>query len=119
VDLFSEAYDVYMGCPSDKTDPREIEPGHPGFLGNPFYDGSFQENLLWFKHYFLERLERDRRFRKSVLSLHGCRLGCVCDIGTYCHAHIVADWINENYGEHQHLFQYQLQEINKNLRQAN
>lgn len=114
VNLFVDpSYDVYMGRSWDGTDPRLIAPGNHGYLGNPFTDGNFEDNLLRFKHYFLDRLEHEQRFRKSVLALHGCRLGCVCDLGRSCHAHIIADWINENYREHQHLFQYCLEDLNK------
>jgi hypothetical protein len=94
VNLFVSSYDVYVDGPDDGRDPREIPVGQPGFLGNPFSDGSAEDNLYQYKRYFLERISTDDRFKKAVMSIYGLRLGCVSDPDQYSHGRFVAEWLN-------------------------
>jgi len=93
VDLFRESYDVYVGCPRDGVDPRELAPGTPGFLGNPFVEGTPEENLNRYRNYFMDRVLNDRRFKLAVLSLYGRRLGCICSLSS-CHAQVIVQWLH-------------------------
>lgn len=101
VNLFAHPYQSYVGKRSDGSDPREVRVGDPGFLGNPFEDGTGEDNYLRFKHYFLERVDNDRRFRLAVLSLYGRNLGCVCEQPCEnCHANVIVEWIDAHYKEY-------------------
>jgi hypothetical protein len=94
VNLFRNPYDVYIGSPRDGRDPREIQPGAPGFLGNPFTTGTPEENLEDFRRYFRRRLQSDRQFRLAVAAIRGRRLGCVClEDEPHCHGHVISDWL--------------------------
>jgi hypothetical protein len=113
VNLFHETHAVYMGMPYNFQDPRDIRVGDPGFLGNPFTEGTEEENLLRFKNYFLQRVKEDLSFRQSVLSVYGQNLGCVCSLiheeNHECHANFVAEWINSHYNEYCELLDPELE----------
>lgn len=92
VNIYTHQFDAFIGEPHDERDPRTLRVGEHGFLGNPFRDGSPEENLARYEAYFLERVRTDRRFRLAVLSLYGKRLGCYCE-GDACHGEIIAEWL--------------------------
>lgn len=95
VNLFKgEPYDTYMGGPDDDRSPIELRVGEMGYLGNPFKDGTPECNFEQFKEYFLNRMNTDPLFRKSVVSLRGSRLGCLRDPDANCHASFIAEYIN-------------------------
>ena len=96
VDIFTSPYEAYIGGPHDGSDPRELEPGQLGFLGNPFTPGSLEDRLARFEDYFKQRMADDQRFRLAVLSLYGRRLGCFCE-DERCHGEIIADWLEAHY----------------------
>jgi hypothetical protein len=94
VNLYNEGYDVYVGSPRDGLDPREVQPGDYGFLGNPFADmADSDEAIAAYRDYFLDRVRNDRRFRLAVLAIRGKRLGCFCEEGERCHAEAIAEWL--------------------------
>jgi hypothetical protein len=93
VNVFREAYDVYVGSPSDGKDPREVPPGGYGFLGNPFTEGDQEEQIELFRDYFLKRIEEDRQFRLAVQAIRGRRLGCFCSPST-CHAQVIVSYLD-------------------------
>jgi hypothetical protein len=96
VNVYEESYDVYVGSPSDGTNPRDIQPGEYGFLGNPFEDmADRKESIDTYCRYFAQRLAEDRRFRFAVLAIRGKRLGCFCEEGEVCHADIIASWLEK------------------------
>lgn len=106
VNLFASSYDAYVGSPSDGTDPRQVPPGAPGFLGNPFEDGTSEDNLIRFRHYFLDRVSHDRRFRLAVLSLYGRRLGCTCEQpDENCHGTVIVEWLENHHREYRQQFE--------------
>lgn len=94
VNVYYHAYDVYVGNPQGGTDPRELQPGEYGFLGNPWNHLSDPgEAQRKYEKYFLQRVRKDRRFRLAVLSLQGQRLGCFCEEGQGCHADFLKRWL--------------------------
>lgn len=105
VNLFLSTYDIYVGGPDDNSDPRQIAVGQPGFLGNPFTDGSPEDNLLKYQAYFLQRLDDDPQFRKAVYSMYGRRLGCVDDPDKNNHGTFLAQWLNAHRAECQRFLQ--------------
>jgi hypothetical protein len=88
-------FDVYCGRPRGGRDPRQVPPGQPGFLGNPFPLGSDsrEESIARFREYFLARVESDERFRASVLACRGKTLACFCKPRA-CHVDVVAAWLD-------------------------
>jgi len=94
VDLFHSSYDANVGSPPGDIDPRTLPPGKPGFLGNPFTEGTAEENLAAYRKYFLKRVLTDRCFKLAVLSLYGGRLGCICSLNQWCHAHVIVEWLH-------------------------
>lgn len=103
VHIYGAPFHAYIGSPHDEGDPRELRVGEYGFLGNPFTDGTPEENLARFEAYFRERVRSDRRFRLAVLSLYGRNLGCICD-GESCHGEVIADWLEEQRSQHRAWF---------------
>lgn len=65
-----EHYDIYIGRTGHGLD---------GYYGNPFWDGTKEENLRRFETYFLQRVVEDSEYRHRVLTVRGKRLGCFCD----------------------------------------
>jgi len=84
VNIYKAKYDVYCGRPGK---------GQDGYFGNPYTDGSKIDNILKFRKYFYDRLEKDLVYREKVLGLRGKRLGCFC-APRLCHCHVIADWID-------------------------
>lgn len=94
VNLFASSYDVYIGSPTSGADPRTLQPGEYGFLGNPFCSGSVVENNQKFRDYFLERVKTDIYFNRAVTALYGKRLGCLGNPRN-SHGNIILDWLND------------------------
>lgn len=84
VNLYKEPFDVYVGRPGK---------GQSGYFGNPFNDGTREENISRFKFYFHERLRKDMEFKARVMSLKGKALGCFCKPKP-CHGNVIADYLN-------------------------
>lgn len=84
VNIYKEEFDVYIGRSGH---------GYDGYFGNPFSQGSREDNIKLFKKYFHERIKTDPEFRKKVLQLKGKRLGCFCHPKP-CHGDIIAQYLN-------------------------
>lgn len=93
VNLFRERHHVYIGNPVE-GDPRDVPPGGLGFLGNPFTEGSKDEQIELFRVYFHERIAGDPFFRRAVLAIRGKQLGCFCS-PRGCHGEVIAEWLNQ------------------------
>lgn len=84
VNIYKEKYDVYCGRPGK---------GQDGYFGNPYREGTREENIQRFIEYFYDRLEKDLVYKEKVMELKGKRLGCFCS-PKLCHCHVMADWID-------------------------
>lgn len=76
-------YDVFIGRAGH---------GERGYYGNPYYDGTREENIRRFREYFAHRIETDPEFRQRVLALRGKRLGCFC-APRPCHGDVYVAWL--------------------------
>ena len=96
----NESFDAYIG---------RAGRGWQGAFGNPHRGPGAIEK---FRAYFLERVERDREFRASVLALPArakepgrLRLACFCALAGgitgdwpkpyICHGQVIAAWLDE------------------------
>ena len=107
VNLSNETYDVYIGRGIEYHThmlAKGINPGVKGWLGNPHPIGwcdicstyhTRDECIERFEEDFFRKIRSDAVFRKSVLSLHGKRLGCYCKPKN-CHGDIIKQWIDSN-----------------------
>ena len=85
VNLRKEPYDVYIG--------RGNKYNHKGMFGNPYSEGTREQNIALFKEYFYERIFNDKEFEKRVLELKDKVLGCFCK-PLPCHGDIIAEYLN-------------------------
>jgi hypothetical protein len=79
-----------------RTDKFDVYIGRPSLFGNPFKIGRDRDRdqvIKKFKDYFYRRLEVDSTFKRGVLNLKGCRLGCYCKPDA-CHGDIIAEYLN-------------------------
>lgn len=80
------------------ADPETYEYcGRPTIFGNPFRvgkDGTRIEVIAKYIDYFFDRIQRDRDFKKRVISLKGKRIGCWCS-PELCHLHVIATYLDE------------------------
>lgn len=81
VNKSKERYDVYIG--------RGTPFGNPYIIGP---DGSREEVIAKYKTYFYERIERDERFLRQVMTLKNKVLGCHCK-PLACHGDIIKDFL--------------------------
>lgn len=84
VNIHTDDFDFYIG---------RAGRGYDGYFGNPFADGSREQNIERFKTYFMERVQHEQDFRERALAMRECRLGCFC-APQPCHGHIIAAWID-------------------------
>lgn len=84
VNIRKEPYDVYIGRAGH---------GQEGQFGNPYKDGTREENIKNYKIYFYNKIKNDIFFRNSILALRGKKLGCFCKEKA-CHGDIIADYLN-------------------------
>lgn len=98
VNIRKEECDVYIGRGPGGTHMLSpaIMIGSRGWLGNPWSDGTREENIEKFEETFLERV-KDPEFREAVLALHLKKLGCWC-APKPCHGNIIARWIDHTIG---------------------
>lgn len=83
-------YDVYCGRAG--RDPRTGE-WHDGYFGNPFEDGTREENVAAFREYFYQRIKTDREYCRRVMELKDKVLACFCKPKA-CHCDIYAEWLD-------------------------
>jgi hypothetical protein len=65
-------------------------------FGNPFKiprDGTREEVVEKYREWFMDRIAVDPGFRRAVMELRGCRLGCWCK-PELCHGDVIAEWLN-------------------------
>jgi hypothetical protein len=88
VNIFRDAYDVYIGRPGH---------GEDGYFGNPYTVDEYgrEEALAKYKAYFEHRIKTDPEFLRRVLLLRGKRLGCFCKPWSACHGDIIAAWLDQ------------------------
>lgn len=93
----SSKIDEYIGR-ADHGDKNMLNTpaGKHGWLGNPYVveDYGRQKSIEKFRDAFLDKLEHNERFRKSVLELEGKTLGCWCKPQS-CHGDVIKEWIEE------------------------
>jgi len=78
-----EKYDVYIGRPS--------------IFGNPFTidkDGTRDDVIKKFKHYFLIRIGNDNKFYHEILKLKDKTLACWCKPEA-CHGDIIKEYLDK------------------------
>lgn len=66
-------------------------------FGNPFKigeDGTREEVIEKYRHYFYDRLSWDSNFKEKVESLRGCVIGCFCKPQP-CHGDIIKEYLDE------------------------
>ena len=85
VNLRIEPYDVYIG---------RAGKGQDGTFGNPFNEGTREENVEAFKHHFHERIRTDPEFKRQVRQLKGKVLGCFCKPKKDCHGDVIVDYLD-------------------------
>ena len=88
VNLYREAYDVYIGRPGK---------GMAGQWGNPFpvhRGASPDASLIQYEQYLRNKVATDPQFREELLKLNGKVLGCFCKPKP-CHGDIMIQVINE------------------------
>jgi hypothetical protein len=98
VNIYKEAYDVYIGRKGK---------GQDGYFGNPHPLGycyickrkhDRKDSVAEFNKYFIERLKKDEEFKKRILSLKNHVLGCFC-IPFECHGHVIAEYLDSGQNE--------------------
>ena len=78
VNLYKEPYDVYIG---------RAGKGQDGKWGNPFFEGTKEENIAKYEMYLLTN-PKGRKLMKDLPELLGKRLGCFCKPEA-CHGDIL------------------------------
>lgn len=86
-----KVFDEYGGRPTNGIDPRTLKVGEFGWLGNPFKDGTREQNIQKFKSYFWKRINEDDNFRLSVLRLRDKKVACFCHPKP-CHLDVIHQW---------------------------
>lgn len=83
----SNEFDMYMGRKGH---------GYTGYFGNPFKEGTKEENIANFREYFYDKLETDPVYKKKILNLKGLRLGCFCALHVGCHVDVILEYLAKN-----------------------
>lgn len=90
---------VYIGRGQGAlNDPKACSPKDSGYLGNPFklLPGEPRGNTIEkYREYFNERMQIDRDFCRTIISLLGKKLVCWCAPAP-CHGHVIAEWLEAN-----------------------
>jgi hypothetical protein len=83
-------YHIYGGRPFGGVDPRNVEIGKHGWLGNPFR-GKREVVIAKYKRYFWDRINQDPEFLEAIRALEGKRVACFCHPKP-CHLDVINDW---------------------------
>lgn len=67
-------------------------------FGNPFKDGTREENIKKFKQYFLNKIKSGQITKSHLEVLRGTRLGCTCSPKP-CHGDIIAEVVNKVFND--------------------
>jgi hypothetical protein len=92
VNLYKEAYDVYIGRAGKGQDGYF---GNPIRLVNPHRQEERTRNLEQYRKYFYDRLEIDGEFRRRIQALKGKTLGCFCK-PLPCHGDVIAEYLDKH-----------------------
>ena len=83
VNKYREAYDVYIGRPSQFGNPFSVkEYGREGCIAR-------------YKEYFYKRIKEDVKFKEEVLKLKDKVLGCFCK-PLACHGDVIKEYLDNN-----------------------
>ena len=83
VNKYREAYDVYIGRPSQFGNPFSVkEYGREGCIEK-------------YKEYFYKRIKEDVKFKEEVLKLKDKVLGCFCK-PLACHGDVIKEYLDNN-----------------------
>lgn len=66
--------------------------------GNPFKEGTREENIKKFKPYFLNKIKTGQISKSHLEVLRGMRLGCTCSPKP-CHGDIIAEVVNKLFND--------------------
>lgn len=79
-------WDVYIGIPSD--------------FGNHFHVKTYgrDEAIEKYRKYFLDRVERDSKFRLKVERMRGKVMACFCKPGN-CHGDVIVEYLEKENNE--------------------
>lgn len=103
VNIKLDPFDAYIGRPGRGFTAEQAPFGNPHPVGRPCPRcGNKLAPLDCFREYFLDRLERDRAFRRKVEGLRGKVLGCFCARRggvtaadrLVCHGQVIAAWLD-------------------------
>lgn len=86
-----------------KTAPKGtyIYIGRGSIFGNPFIigkNGTREEVIEKYKHYFYKKIATDEGFKSRVLRLYGKTLGCFCK-PLACHGDIIVEYLENLTGD--------------------
>lgn len=87
VNFYTDTYDVYIGRPGK---------GMLGKFGNPFKDGTKEENIARFRELFYRRISIDPSYKIQIEALRDKRLACFCPRGTPCHGDVYVEYFETN-----------------------
>jgi len=94
VNIHKETYDIYMGRAGH---------GQDGTFGNPFSQYNREKNIVMFKTYFYDRLEKDLIYKEKIHNLkteadkrepEELKLGCFC-FPKSCHVDIIIEYLQK------------------------
>jgi hypothetical protein len=83
VNIYREEYDVYIGRPGK---------GQKGKWGNPFSEGTREENIAAFREWIIQQPE----LLADLRELKGKRLGCFC-APKACHGDVLVELVEAFY----------------------
>jgi hypothetical protein len=86
VNFYKDEYDVYIGRPGK---------GLSGDFGNPFKDGTREENISRFRSYFYDLIARSLEFRMQIEFLRNKRLACFCPLNKTCHGDVYVEYFEK------------------------
>ena len=84
VNLYKEPYDIYIGRAGKRQD---------GFWGNPFSNGTRQENVRAYRSW----VRQQPHILSRICELKGKTLGCFCK-PQVCHGDVLVELVNEYCG---------------------
>ncbi len=86
VNIYKEECDTYIGRGGK---------GQSGYFGNPFRNGTREENVAKFRVYFYQQIKEDPEYKARIHRLQGQSLGCFCKPKNACHGDIIAEYLND------------------------
>jgi len=88
-----EPYDFYLGRENKTYRVKHSIFANPYVIGK---DGDRAEVIEKYKTYFLDRVEKDPKFRNAALKLNNSTCACWCNFPHEdCHLRIISEWIED------------------------